>query len=73
MELLQIGESIPDVFGLGQNVAMNLGVPRVRWTLGKSDPRGTLGGGGWRGSFPDEVHRLMPIIERPQSEGLQRD
>lgn len=25
MELLQIGESIPDVFGLGQNAAMNLG------------------------------------------------
>jgi hypothetical protein len=57
MELLQIGESIPDVFGLGQNVAMNLGVPRIRWTLGKSDPRGTLGGGGGRGSFPNEVHR----------------
>ena len=25
MELCQIGESIPDVLGLGQNAAMNLG------------------------------------------------
>jgi hypothetical protein len=36
-------------------------------------PRATLGGGGWRGSFLNEVQRLMPIIERPQSEGLQQE
>jgi len=72
---LNIAESFPDVFGLGQNAAMNLGRSYgSAGQLGQSDPRGTSGGEeGWRGSFLNEVRRLMPIIERPQSEGLQQE
>jgi hypothetical protein len=44
MELLQIGESIPDVLGLGQNAAMIWGAPRVRWTLGQRRPARHFGG-----------------------------
>jgi hypothetical protein len=45
MEVLNIIESFPDVFGLGRNAAMHGGVPRVRCLADRTDPRDTSGRG----------------------------